>query len=79
MSYKSFKPALIATNIQTVMKNRLERAKASFIINSEGESYWLYRGQKIKEHHFNLILPVDVRPLGRTGGYCSSYQNLLIS
>lgn len=55
-------PPMQKTNIIQVLKNKTERAKATFVI-SGNNSFYLYKGDRIKEHHFDLILPIKIKPL----------------
>ncbi len=50
----------IKTNIKQVVKNKIERMKATWVVNGNG-SYWLYGNDRIKEEHFDLILPIEVK------------------
>lgn len=46
------------SNIAQVIKNKIERMKATFVFNSNG-SYYLYRGDKIKPEHFVMMFPIE--------------------
>jgi hypothetical protein len=50
----------ITTNILQVLKNKAERAAATFVI-SPNENYYMYKGDKIKPSHFALMLPLEVK------------------
>ena len=51
------KDTRITTNILQVIKNKAERAKATYIQEAD-KGYWLYNGCKITDKHFDLMLPV---------------------
>ena len=78
MSYRTTKPALISTNIKKVAENRILRAKASWVINPQGECYFLLGQDKINEKHFELIFPIEIKKDTPLNGYCNSYQNSMV-
>lgn len=65
------------TNVIQVIKNRIERSKASFIIDAHGNGFFLYKGDKIAPKHFNLIFPVEVKTISNKGEQCSTRQRML--
>jgi len=48
----------IVTNIKQVIKNKAERAKATFIYSKEG-GYWMHQGCRVKPQHFDIMLPIE--------------------
>lgn len=49
----------ITTNILQVIKNKAERAAATFVASPKG-NYYVYHGDRIKEKHFEMMLPVQI-------------------
>ncbi len=47
----------ITTNAREIVNNKTERNKAIFVYTSN-ENYFLYKGDKIKESHFNMMFPI---------------------
>lgn len=50
----------ITTNIINVVQNKIKRAAATFVVSPQG-NYYLYNGDRIKEKHFEMMLPVQVK------------------
>ena len=50
----------IRTNIQDVIKNKMERAKATFFFSPE-KQYYIYEGVEYSEAELNALLPVEVK------------------
>lgn len=50
----------LTTNIRNVIKNKQERDKATFVITPTN-SFVYYKGDRITESHFNLMLPIEVK------------------
>ena len=50
----------ITTNILQVVANKAKRSAATFVASPKG-NYYLYNGDRIKENHFDLMLPVKVK------------------
>ncbi len=48
----------ISTNAKQIVKNKIERCKAIFVFTGQ-ENYYLYRGNKLSEFHFNMVLPIE--------------------
>ncbi len=76
MAYKYRTTQTIKTNIAEVIKNKILRAKATFVINSDG-CYWLYGNDRIKEEHFDLILPIKVQTIKSDKGENIGSANVL--
>jgi len=53
-------PNLSHLNINEVISNRTERCKATFVIDEEGESYYLYCGMRLREKDFEQMYPVEI-------------------
>ena len=58
--------SLIAGNIQQVIQNKRERAKATFRVMREN-GFWLYEGKTYSEKQFNKLLPISVLPNRKKG------------
>ena len=65
------------TNVSDVIRNKQERSKASFVIDHNGNSFFLYRGEKIAPKHFNLIFPIEIKTISNKGEACSARQKIL--
>lgn len=65
------------TNVIQVVKNKVERAKASFIIDDNGNGFFLYKGDRIAPKHFDLIFPIDIKTVSNKGEDCSARQRML--
>jgi len=48
----------ITTNVKQIIKNKKERAKATWRI-IEGKMIVLYKGETIKPEHFELMYPIE--------------------
>lgn len=57
----------VKTNICKVLENRRKRSAASWVITPAGESYYLLNKERIKENHFNLMFPVEVKKVSDKG------------
>ena len=57
---KQTSPNLSHLNIGEVILNKSERSKATFVIDSEGESYYLYCGMRLREKDFESMYPVEI-------------------
>ena len=64
------------TNISQVLRNRVERAKASYI-NSGNNYFVLYNGNVLTPAAFDELLPIEVKCLSVKGEGCSSHQKLV--
>jgi hypothetical protein len=58
--------SLIAGNINQVIQNKRERAKATFRI-MKGNMFWLYNGKTYSQKQFNELLPISVLPNRKKG------------
>ncbi len=58
--------SLIAGNIQQVIQNKRERAKATFRVMREN-GFWLYEGKTYSDKQFNKLLPISVLPNRKKG------------
>ena len=48
----------IKTNIKTIIANKIERNKATYI-ESNGKCYYEYKGDRISPEHFAMMLPIE--------------------
>ncbi len=48
----------ITTNIKTIIANKMERNKATFV-QSGGKAYYEYKGDRIAPEHFAMMLPIE--------------------
>ena len=55
------------TNIIKVLKNKRERAEASYIITPEGKGFYIYKGEKIPDKIFNKRFPTEVKKIMEKG------------
>ena len=55
------------TNIIKVLKNKRERAEASYIINTDGKGFYIYKGEKIPDKIFNKRFPTEVKKIMEKG------------
>jgi len=58
--------SLIAGNINQVIQNKRERAKATFRVMKDN-GFWIYNGKTYSQKQFNELLPISVLP-NRTKG-----------
>jgi len=52
------KDTRITTNILQVIKNKAERAKATYI-ETAGKCFYLYKGDRIEPRHFEMMLQLN--------------------
>jgi hypothetical protein len=75
MPYRS-NTTKIQTNIRKVIENRREKATATFVITPGGDSYYLYKGQRIPEKHFNIMFPTEIKKVSDKGeNPCKKYAH----
>lgn len=78
MPYKSNLTSQHKTNIVQVVANKRERGNATYVIPSSGEPYFNYKGERIKEKHFDMILPIEVKNVSDKGeNPCKKYAHFL--
>lgn len=65
------------TNIVQVIKNKVERAKATYIINPDGSYMVNYLGNILTPAAFDTLLPIEVHTVSNKGEQCSSIQRLV--
>lgn len=65
------------TNIAQVLKNKLERNKATHIIKPDGSYLISYKGAILTPEAFNEMLPVDVHNVSVKGVGCSAHQKMV--
>jgi hypothetical protein len=47
-------------NITEVIDNKRERLKATYVIDKDGNCYYLYCGNQLREKDFERMFPVDI-------------------
>lgn len=65
------------TNISEVLRNRIERAKATYIIRNDGAYFVNYKGAILSPEQFNELLPVSVHSVGVKGEPISAHQKIV--
>ena len=64
------------TNIAQVLRNKAERAKASYIIS--GQNYFvMYKGNVLTPDAFEQLLPIEVKSVSVKGAGCSLHQKTI--
>ena len=64
------------TNIAQVLRNKAERAKASYIIS--GQNYFvMYKGNVLTPDAFEQLLPVEVKSVSVKGEPISTHQKMV--
>lgn len=64
------------TNIAQVIRNKMERAKASYIVSGSNH-FVMYKGNVLTPAAFDELLPIEVRNVSVKGNPISSHQKLV--
>jgi len=65
------------TNISEVLRNKQERAKATYIIRNDGTHLFSYLGAVLTPEQFESLLPVSVHNVGVKGQPVSAHQKMV--
>lgn len=65
------------TNIAEVLRNKFERAKATYIIKNDGTHLISYLGAVLTPEQFENLLPVSVHNVGVKGQPISAHQKMV--
>jgi hypothetical protein len=65
------------TNIAQVLRNKFERAKATYIIKNDGAYFVNYKGAVLTPEQFEEMLPISVHSVGVKGQPISAHQKLV--
>ena len=64
------------TNIAQVLRNRTERAKASYIVSGSNH-FVMYKGNVLTPDAFESLLPIEVKSVSVKGEPISTHQKLV--
>ena len=65
-----------ATNISQVLRNKAERAKASYIVSGSNH-FVMYKGNVLTPDAFEQLLPIEVKSVSVKGAGCSLHQKTI--
>lgn len=65
-----------ATNISQVLRNKAERAKASYIVSGSNH-FVMYKGNILTPDAFENLLPIEVKSVSVKGEPISTHQKLV--
>lgn len=65
------------TNISLVLKNKQERAKATYVIKNDGAYFINYKGAILTPAQFDEMLPISVHNVGVKGQPVSAHQKMV--
>ena len=65
-----------ATNISQVLRNKAERAKASYIVSGSNH-FVMYKGNVLTPAAFDELLPIEVRNVSVKGNPISAHQKMV--
>jgi len=65
-----------ATNISQVLRNKAERAKASYIVSGSNH-FVMYKGNVLTPDAFENLLPIEVKSVSVKGEPISTHQKLV--
>ena len=64
------------TNISQVLRNKAERAKASYIVSGSNH-FVMYKGNVLTPDAFENLLPIEVKSVSVKGEPISTHQKLV--
>jgi len=64
------------TNIAQVIRNKMERAKASYIVSGSNH-FVMYKGNVLTPAAFDELLPIEVRNVSVKGNPISAHQKMV--
>ena len=64
------------TNISQVLRNKAERAKASYIVSGSNH-FVMYKGNVLTPDAFESLLPIEVKSVSVKGEPISTHQKLV--
>jgi len=65
------------TNIAQVLRNKQERAKATYIIKNDGTYFISYKGAILSPEQFDTMLPIQVQTVGVKGQPISAHKKMV--
>jgi len=64
------------TNISQVLRNKAERAKASYIVSGSNH-FVMYKGNVLTPDAFEQLLPIEVKSVSVKGNPISAHQKMV--
>ena len=65
------------TNISEVLRNKQERAKATYVIKNDGAYFINYKGAILTPAQFEEMLPISIHNVGVKGQPVSAHQKMV--